>query len=46
MTIFTEKLHDHAFQFKLPFAHPNAYYISCFPHTMSVWNSLDGECYL
>ena len=44
---FRDKIHRRAafvFQFKLPFAHTNAYYFSNFPHTMSVWNSLDSKC--
>ena len=44
---FRDNVHSraaHAFQFRLPFAHTNAYYFSYFPHTMSVWNSLDNEC--
>ena len=44
---FRDNVHSraaHAFQFRLPFAHTNAYYFSYFPHTMSVWNSLDNKC--
>ena len=44
---FCDNIHRraaHAFQFRLPFAHTNVYYFSYFPHTMSVWNSLDSEC--
>ena len=44
---FRDNFHSraaHAFQFRLPFAHTNSYYFSYFPHTMSVWNSLDNEC--
>jgi len=42
MTIFTEVLLMEI-QFKLPFAHINAYYFSYFPHTNVSFEFLDRE---
>ena len=34
----------HHKQLSIPFAHSNSYFYSFFPHTSSIWNTLDSKC--
>ena len=34
----------HHKQLSVPFAHSNSYFYSFFPHTSSIWNTLDSKC--